>query len=206
MIPGWLLDLPGRDEAREAAREELSRRAYEEAKPPLLQRFVDWVLERLSDLLGSTSAQLPGGRWALLLLVLLVAGLVALVLARVRPARRTGRTEVFEAGRQLSAADHRAAAEAAAARGDHATALTERFRALVRELEARGVVEPRPGWTADEVARAAGAAVPGVAAALRRAATLFDEVRYGGRPATAAGYREMAALDDEVAAARLVVA
>lgn len=200
-----LLDLPGRDEARRAAREELSRQAYDDARPPLLQRLVTWFLEKASELLGRTSANLPAGRWGLLVVALLVLALVALVLARVRPSRRTAAGEVFEAGRLLSAAEHRAAADAAAAAGDHALAVTERFRAVVRELESRGVVEPRPGWTADEVARAGGGAVPGVAEPLRRAATLFDEVRYGGRPATAPTYATLVALDDEVTRARLVV-
>jgi len=201
-----LLELPGRDEAREAAREELSRRQYAEARPPLLQRLADWLLEKASDLLGTTSASLPAGRWGLLLLVALVVLLAAVVLTRVRPSRRERGGEVFEAGRVLSAAEHRAAADAAAARGDHQGAVTERFRAVVRELESRGVVDPRPGWTADEVARAGGTVVPAVAEPLRRAATLFDEVRYGGRPATAETYAVLVALDDEVTGARLVVA
>jgi len=205
VIPGRLLELPGREEAREAAREELSRKAYADARPPLLQRFVDWLFEQLGDLLGSASARLPAGRWGVLVLVVLLLALVAVVLTRVRPTRRTAAGEVFEAGRVLSAAEHRSAADAAAARGDHRLAVTERFRAVVRELESRGVVEPRPGWTADEVARAGGTAVPAVAEPLGRAATLFDQVRYGGRPATAATYASLVALDDEVAGARLAV-
>lgn len=205
MTPGWLLELPSRDEARAAARRELSRPAYDEAKPPLLQRFVEWLLGKLSDLLDRTTANVPAGKWGLLLLAVLVAALVAVVLTRLRPSRRLRGLEVFEAGQVRSAAEHRAAAEAAAARGDLALAVTERFRAVVRELETRGVVDPRPGWTADEVARAGGTAVPGVAAPLRQAAMLFDEVRYGGRPATAATYATLVALDDEVAGARLVV-
>lgn len=206
MIPGWLLELPGRDEAREAAREELSRRAYQEAKPPLLERLVTWVLGKLSELLDRASTSVPGGSWGLVLLGLLFALVVAVVLTRVRPARRVRGAEVFEAGRVLTAEEHRAAADAAAARGDLALAVTERFRALVRELEARGVVDPRPGWTAAEVARAGGSAVPAVAEPLARAAALFDEVRYGGRPATPTTYGELVALDAQVTQARLVVA
>lgn len=201
-----LLELPGRDEAREAAREELSRRAYEEARPPLLQRLLSWVFDKLNDLLGEATASVPGGAWGVLVLGLLLALLVGVVLTRLRPARRLGEHEVFEVGRVLSAAEHRAAADAAAARGDHHLAVTERFRAVVRELESRGVVEPRPGWTADEVARAGGAAVPAVAQPLATAATLFDEVRYGGRPAGTETYARLVALDTQVTQARLVVA
>jgi hypothetical protein len=205
VIPGWLLELPGRDEAREAAREELSRRAYQEARPPLLERFVLWLLDRIGQLFDRASGAVPGGGWGLVALVLLVTLLAAVVLTRLRPSRRARGAAVFVPGQVRSAAEHRAAADAAAAQGDFALAVTERFRAVVRELETRGVVEPRPGWTADEVARYGGAAVPVVAEPLARAATLFDEVRYGGRPATATTYGSVVALDAQVTQARLVV-
>ena len=79
------------------------------------------------------------------------------------------------------------------------------MRAIVRELETRGVLEPRPGRTADEVAREAGAAVPAVAADLRTAATVFDEVWYGGRPATAQADALLRQADQRVQRAQLAV-
>ena len=63
--------------------------------------------------------------------------------------------------------------------------MRERLRAVVRELESRGVLEPRPSRTADEVARDGSAAVPDLAEPLRRATTTFDEIWYGGRTADA---------------------
>ena len=75
----------------------------------------------------------------------------------------------------------------------------------MRELEARGALDPRPGRTAGEVARDGGAAVPAVADDLRRAARVFDEVWYGGRPADAASYAALVAVDARVASSRLAV-
>jgi hypothetical protein len=92
-----------------------------------------------------------------LLLLLLVGGLLAVVLTRVGPIARTKRERpLFEGARQLSAADHRSLADRAAAEGRFADAVRERLRAVVRELEARGVLDPRPGRTAGRSRATAG--------------------------------------------------
>ena len=67
------------------------------------------------------------------------------------------------------------------------------------------VLDPRPGRTADEVAREAGAAVPTIAGDLRAAAEIFDEVWYGGRPATPQYDALMRQADDRVRRAEMVV-
>jgi len=200
-------DLPGRDQAREAARHELAKHRYRAAEPPWYVRLIRWLLHELDRLLTRASDTVPGGGWGLLLLVLLVVALVVLVLVRLQPtARRTTGDLLFGLGQELTAEQHRELAERAAARGQFADAVRERLRAVVRELEARGVVEPRPGRTADEVALEAGRVLPVLAAALRDGARLFDEVWYGGRPADASSYSALVALDDSVVAARLVLA
>ena len=76
---------------------------------------------------------------------------------------------------------------------------------MVRELESRGALDPRPGRTAGEVARDGGAAVPALADDLRRASVLFDEVWYGGRTADAASYAVLTAVDERVCGSRLTV-
>lgn len=196
-----------REGARDAAREELSRPEYADAQPPLLLRLVGRALRALGDLVDGAAGALPGGRIGLLLLLLLVAGLVAVVLTRVRPeSGRTGARPLFGGSAVLTAAQHRAQAEAAAAQGQWAEAVRERLRAVVRDLEARGVLDPRPGRTAGEVARDAGAAVPAVADDLRRAAVVFDEVWYGGRTADAASYAVLVEVDQRVGSSRMVVA
>ena len=197
-----------RDAARDAAREELSRREYDDAQPPLVVRVVGRALRWVGELLDSAAGAVPGGRVGLLLLLLLLVGFVAVVLSRIGPLSRRGpsRSPLFEGSAVRTAAEHRELADRAARDGAFAEAVRERLRAVVRELEARGVLDPRPGRTAGEVARDGGAAVPAVADDLHRAAVLFDEVWYGGRPADAASYAALVAVDERVRSSRLVVA
>jgi hypothetical protein len=137
----------------------------------------------------------------------MLVGLVAAVLYRTGPLGRRGpsRRALFEGSAVLTAQAHRELAEAAAGEGRWADAVRERLRAVVRELESRGALDPRPGRTAGEVARDGGAAVPAVAADLRRAAVLFDEVWYGGRDADAGSYAVLVGVDERVRDSRLVV-
>lgn len=86
------------------------------------------------------------------------------------------------------AAAHLAAAEQAALHADYRTALRERYRAVTRGLEQRGILEERRARTARETAQAATTVSP-EAAGLPSAAHSFDEVVYGGRPAAEAEYR-----------------
>jgi hypothetical protein len=199
------VDALSREEAAEAARDELAKRPYQDAQPSLAVRAITWVLERLADLLDTAAATAPGGLLGVLLLLALLAAVVAVVLTRLRPGRTGSGRMLFDAGRTLTAADHRTRAAEAAAAGRFDDAVRERLRAVVRELEARGVLDPRPGRTADEVAREAGAAVPEVAGDLRRAVQVFDEVWYGGRPATAESYRVLVEVDDRLVGRRLAV-
>ena len=196
-----------REAAREAAREELSRRQYEQAQPPLLVRLAGRAVRELLELIDGAAAAVPGGRVGLLVLLALLAVFVAVVLSRVRPvgARREG-TPLFDGTTALSAAEHRARAESAAAEGRFAEAVRERLRAVVRDLEARGVLDPRPGRTAGEVARDAGAVVPVVTEDLRRAAHAFDEIWYGGRPADASSYALLVEVDERVSRTPMAVA
>jgi hypothetical protein len=80
-------------------------------------------------------------------------------------------------------------ADRLAAQGRYAEAIRERLRAMVRLLVERGVIEDRPGWTVTELSAAAGLAP------LHEASTVFSDVWYAQRPATAeldARMRELA--------------
>jgi hypothetical protein len=198
----------GRDEARQAAQRELSKGVYTQNEPGPVERAVQKVLNWLDELLDRVAAVTPGGTLGLLILLGLLVGLALLVAWRTGPVRRGARAgaSVVELSGPLDAAEHRRRADAYAAEGRFAEAVRERMRAIVRELEARGVIEPRPGRTADEVAREAGTAVPAVAPDLKAAATVFDEVWYGGRPATAQADALLRQADQRVQRAQLVVA
>jgi len=197
-----------RDQAAEEARRELSKGIYHLDDRSLLERVFDRVAAWLDRTLGYLAGHAPGGSAGLLVLVGILVGLVWFALWRAGPVRRARRRAGTPAALDttLSAQHHRQLADELAAAGRYAEAIRERMRAVVRELETRGVLEPRLGRTADEVATEAGAEVPDIGPGLRAAATLFDEVWYGGRAGTAAADRTLREVDDAVRRSPLVVA
>jgi hypothetical protein len=172
-----------RNGAQHGARHELSKAIYHRQQDPLLVRAIKAVGHWLSSVFDSAAAASGGGGALWLVLLLLLAIVVVLVVrSQVGPLRRSAAAAggVLPGGRALTAAEHRALADAAAARGDHETAVLEQMRAVVRALEERGVIEARPGRTAAEVARDGGDGMPSATPVLVAAARTFDDVVYGG--------------------------
>lgn len=197
--------VPDRDTAREWLSGELQRPEYAE-RESLLSRLITWVRDWLNGIDWPDTA-MSGPQLGLAVAVVAVVVLVIawLVAGPVQLGRdRAGSTEVLDTDDDRTARQMRAAADAAAAAGDWHTAVVERFRAVVRSLEERVIIEPRPGRTAQEAAADAGVRVPGQAAGLRSGADLFDGVEYGDRTATAADDAVLRVLDTEVTAARPV--
>jgi hypothetical protein len=186
-----------RDAAHQAAQIELNKPIYSQGSAA--RQFAEWLNEQLYRLLEKT-AKIPGGWFTTTVLLILLA--VAVVVG-IHIARRTMRTNrggdylLFEAA-QLTAAQHRATAESYAADGNWSAAIRHRLRAVARQLEETGVLEPAPGRTANELGRDAGAALPHLADELSRAATAFNDVTYGEQPGTEAAYRMIADLDDHL--------
>ena len=208
MFANLLADVPvviDRDDARRAAAAELSKPDYRAAEPGLVERVLRWLGQRLADLFAAASGVVPGGPLGLLVLLAVVVLVIVVVRLRVGKVARTVRASrpIFE-GRVLAAADHRAAAEQAAAAGDLDGAVRERFRAIVRVLEERGVLDELAGRTADEAAREAGARLPATRDELAAAAGIFGAVHYGGLPASAGDYRQLVALDGQVQRERVL--
>jgi hypothetical protein len=197
----------GRDDARRAAREELSKLVYRDAGPGLLERVIRWLLDRLGKLLDGAAGVSPGGYAGLVVVLLLVVVAVVAFRLGLGPMRRsdTGDAPLFVGGSR-TAAEHRASADAHAAAQQWAEAVRDRLRAIITSLEERALLEPRPGRTADEAAADAGRAVPECAAELRAAARLFDEIWYGDHPASSDNDATLRALDDRVRASRPRVA
>jgi hypothetical protein len=198
----------GRDEARRAAERELSKGVYHQNEPGPIDRAINAVIDWISRLLDRIVGSTPGGSLGVLVLLAIVVAAAAVVIWRTGPVGRGARagSPLVELSGDLDPAEHRRRAEEHAAGDRYAEAIRERMRAIVRELETRGVLEPRPGRTADEVARDAGIAVPAVAGDLRAAASVFDEVWYGGRPATAQADALVRQADERIRRAQLVVA
>ena len=185
----------GRDEARELADRELLNPIYADARPPWWQRLSSWAWEHFTDLLGRLGGATSNRLW----LIVLAAVIALIIFVIVRRAggvqrRRSATAEVFT-DRTMSAAEHRAHAEDAARMGDWGQAVLEAFRAVVRQLEERGALDPQAGRTADEAVRDAGAVFGALRTQLRSAARTFDEVAYGDRPGTAEAYRQITTLD-----------
>ena len=134
----------------------------------LTERIIGWFEELLYRLAAEGSG-VPGGWFTISILLIL---LVIAVVVAVRIARRTMRTNrggryALFGGHELSAAEHRATAEQYAAEGNWSAAIRHRLRAVARQLEEDGVLDPVPGRTATELARDAGRVIPDLATELR---------------------------------------
>ncbi len=186
-----------RDAAHAAAQRELAKPIYPRAS--VSQRLHDLVNELLDRFLRTTEV-IPGG-WLGVFALLTVLTLTVAVAVRVL--RRTSRTHrgadqpLFDAG-QLSAAQHRGAAGQHAARGDWAAAIRHRLRAVARQLEEGGFLDPVAGRTAGELAHDAGNRLPHLHDGFTQAAAAFNDVAYGAEPGTADGYRLITELDDHL--------
>jgi len=198
-MPTVLID---RDAAHDAAQRELSKPIY--PKEDFSDRLNDWINDFIYRLVSKAS-DVPGGWFTVAVLLTLLA--VAIVIA-VRIVRRTMRTnrkgdfQLFGAA-ELTAAEHRATAERFAAEGDWATAIRHRLRAVARQLEENGVLNPVPGRTANELATDAARSFPDLRAELVNAAASFNDVTYGERPGTERAYRHIATLDEHLRSRRL---
>ena len=186
---------PSPDEARHLLERELVHPEYH--RHNLLDQLLDWIDRFVNGAVDAASGAPPLSTFLAMVAFLLLAVALAWLLSRGRRTARADRPgAVVSAGELLTAAELRRRAERALAEGRHAEAVVEGFRALaVRQVE-RGRLEDLPGATAHEVAAAVGAAHPGERDRVDRTALLFDEVRYGDRPATRDQAAEVLALDD----------
>lgn len=208
MVP---LEIPielSRTEAERLALEELSTWRYGLNLPPWLLAFQERV-ERLlnamlESLLGLNEPTGGGGRgsWFAIVLVLLVLLAAVLVVRRVGLPRwnRRRTSGLIEADATVSAEQYRSLAEAAAGRGEWRTAVRERFRSLVRALETRTILDPRPSRTALEVGTLAGRLMPDHQDELFAAAAIFNDVEYGDAVATPEHYAQLSALESVIVA------
>ncbi|MFJ2175596.1 DUF4129 domain-containing protein [Streptomyces sp. NPDC087851] len=199
-------DLPvdtSRVPAREAAERELSKPMYHENDPNLLERALDRIAEWIGKLFEGASGAAPGGPLGLVVVALIVVALCAALWWRLGTPRRLSAATgtLFDDGPR-SAAQHRTTAETHAAAHRWTEAVQERMRAIVRSLEERALLDPRPGRTADEAASEAGRALPGHADRLRTAAREFDDVTYGGRTADERTYLRLRELDTDLERAK----
>jgi Domain of unknown function (DUF4129) len=186
------LPVPERDPAqvRQTVREVLSRPEYQTQPPTPVDRVVEWLLDRLADVLAGLTGSGPGSLVGLVLFVVILAGVGVLI---VRFAR--GLTRDPELAAAMPAvplrppADWLAEAARREAAGDWRGGLRCRYRALVAGLGARGLLDEVPGTTAGEYRLQVAGNAPAVAGEFAGATELFELAWYGNR---ATGARESA--------------
>lgn len=189
---------PDADDARDLLVEELAKQEYVAAKPTwfdqLIRSFTEW-LDNLAAPSGDGAPPVPG-IVVLAIIIVVVLAIAFLVFGLPRLNRRSRVAgSLFGEDDARTAAQMRAAAEAAASAGDFSLATAEMFRAIARGLAERTVLTTSPGTTAHDFGSRAGRAFPAHAKAIEDAAAAFDEVRYLERTGTEARYREIAALE-----------
>jgi hypothetical protein len=169
---------PGR--VREAVREVLARPEFRPPDRTLLQRAFDWLLEQVGRLLAELGASGAGGivGLAVLVLALLGIGLLAARFSRGLTSSPEVRAAVPGVPRR-PATDWRAEAEAHERAGAWRAAVRCRYRALVAELAARGLVDEVPGRTAGEYRGEVRRNLPDAAADFAGATELFELAWYG---------------------------
>lgn len=204
-IPIWI----GREEAQRRAAEELAKAKYgglpdwADALLTRLDRLVNQIAEWVFRFLFGSPAGGGGINPGFVIAVVLLVLAIAVVVWRVGlPRRRRRRVDaVVGLDADVPAADYRRLAEQHAERGDWRAAVRDRFRALVRELEVRTILDVRPARTAWEAAHTAARLLAGRQDDLYSAAAEFNAVMYGDRPADEPAYRRMVAIDERVTAA-----
>lgn len=195
-----------RDGARSAAQHELSKGIYHRNDDPWTVRLFKWFGHRLDHVVNTIVRHAPGGGVGAVALLVVIAVIVVVVRWRLGPLHRSTQVaaEVLPQ-RDRSAADYRREAVDAAQNEQWERALVARMRAAARELEERGVLDPRPGRTADELADEVARAHGELADPVQAATKLFDAVAYGGRRASAAHYETVVAADEAARRVRRTV-
>lgn len=206
MIVRFDVLIPDGDDARRWAEEELSDPRYAEAKPTWFDLLARDIGRFFADLFSSENGVNVGPSALVVVSLLIVAALVTALIIWGRPRRsravRRPHGELLGADDDRTAAQLRADAERSAKAGDWDEATILRFRALARGLLERDLIDPSPGATAQAIAREVSSVVAAEGAAVRSAATAFDDVRYLRHPATSESYAELAATDERLMALR----
>ncbi|WP_210605145.1 DUF4129 domain-containing protein [Brevibacterium oceani] len=171
---------------REWVEHELSKSEYSANDLTPLEQLGRWLSDLWESLVGA--ALRANSPWLLLLVVLAIAGIIALIIWRVR------RVGLRRTGVPLSAFDPvvslpepgpwRERAARAAAAGDYRAAVIDESRAIFAVLSVKQIVSLESSATASEIAHDAEAALPDHAAAVHNVAEVFNDLLYGDETGT----------------------
>lgn len=195
------------EEIRQKADEILARPEYQEAKPSLVERAFNWIVEKFSEAVGGVAGSLPGGAvvgWFVVGIVLAGLGfLVWKVYPRgsMRVVSEVSDPVIAQSERRVSRATWLERAAAAEASGDWREATMARYRALVAGLIDRDELNDSPGTTSGEYSRSF-AGGERRSSAFRSVTRRFEDVWYGGAPVDQADPSAVRHADDEVLSRR----
>jgi hypothetical protein len=186
---------------RQAAHAILARPEFQPTPQSPLQRLRAWVLHQLARIF---SVVLGGGSHGILgaiLAIAVVAGVVALLVRAIRSVQDPpSRRRFVVAGPVRRPEDWRAEADACARRGDWRGVLRCRYRAVVADLAARGVVEEIDGTTTGEYRRTVEGSLPAAVGPFGAITEAFERTWYGDEPASAQDAARVEELTDAVMA------
>jgi hypothetical protein len=186
-------------EVRRTVHDVLSRPEYKRSQPSPIERARTWVRDQIGRMLSSL---FRGDRGTVLAWAVLGGLLATAIVLSIRFARTmTPDPDVparASATPRRTARDWRAEADAHERAAEWREALRARYRALVADLAARGLVEEVPGRTAGEYRAEVTASVPRAAPEFGGATELFERAWYGNRPIGAAESERFLALEARV--------
>lgn len=179
--------------------EVLSRPDYADLRPGPLDRVGEWLLSEAGRVLEALGGTGTGARLGLAVLV--VAVLTAAVLAlRFALGTRRDPAVAADGGGQVGRRPREWAEEAEAHEraGDLRQAARCRYRALVAELSAAGLVDEVPGRTAGEYLAAVATALPAAAEPFATVTSTFEAAWYGRRAMSETDLEDLRAAAAEV--------
>jgi hypothetical protein len=186
-------------EVRQTTRRVLRRPEFQPAQRSGVQIAWDWLLERLGILLGLLAAGGAGSIIGLVVVLLITAALFLLIVWFSRGITRDPAiAAALPAVSRRSGAEWRAEAEAHERAGEWRQAVRSRYRALVADLAARGLVDEIPGRTAGEYRGEVRRNVPTAAAEFADATELFELAWYARWPTGPDDATRLRALSDQV--------
>lgn len=180
------------DHAGRVADRILAQRQFQPPKRSLTQRAIEWAFERLGELISALSG---GGRGAVVAWIVVLGGVAVLVWVISRAVRGRGRrgSALGPLDDQIGRAseDWVAEAEANAAAGRWRDALRCRYRALVADLAAHGLLDEVPGRTAGEYRDLLAVNLPAARQPFSAITDLFERAWYGHVPVSEADVAQL---------------
>lgn len=187
------------EEVDDTVRRVLERAEFQTPPENLLERALREALEWIGTILSQVTAEGATGvfAWAVVLVAVSVAAFLAFRFLRQVSVER-GVSRASETRGRRSAEEWRRTAEEHEVAGRWSEAVRSRYRAMIAEMVARGLVDDTAGTTAGEYRRQVRTNVPDAAPAFVEATGIFEAAWYGADRADRDDARQVAQLDAHV--------